>query len=142
VLIDWTGAGRGPRIVSLELMLFGATVSGDPSLEPDLSRIGAVIKGFHWVAQLGDAELDHLADAVRFRPLTIAAREFARSVRRGVVLTQRDWWSQYNLAVEIADRARIALRSGLSVTCRLDKGLVPSRCGASETGPTAQSLDP
>jgi integrase len=41
------------------------------------------VRSFALHASISDAELNHLADAVRFRPLVIAARELARAGRGG-----------------------------------------------------------
>ena len=57
-LIDWTGAGRGPRIGPLGLLLLSAGAI-------DLGLVDAVVAGYAPAVRLEDEELARLAGAVR-----------------------------------------------------------------------------
>jgi Ser/Thr protein kinase RdoA (MazF antagonist) len=113
VLIDWEGAGLGPRIVPLGLVLYSCVVqtADEPDRPVDLALVEAIARGFAQHASIGDAELNHLADAVRFRPLVIATRELARGAREGRIDAAAGWWSRYAEADAIGRRARAALAS-------------------------------
>ena len=56
VIVDWTGAGRGPRIAALGPLL---TCSGGRA-----DAIDAIVSGYRRHVALTDAELDRLADAI------------------------------------------------------------------------------
>jgi Ser/Thr protein kinase RdoA (MazF antagonist) len=115
ILIDWEGAGLGPRIVPLGLVLYSTVVqsAGEPERPVDLALVEPIARGFALHASLSDAELNHLADAVRFRPLVIAARELARAAREGRIDAAEGWWSRYAAADTIGRRARAALAPSL-----------------------------
>jgi Ser/Thr protein kinase RdoA (MazF antagonist) len=63
VLVDWTGAGRGPRLASLAVLLQSA---GPPNAP-------AVMRGYAEYQQLTAGELDRLEGALWIRPLWLAA---------------------------------------------------------------------
>jgi hypothetical protein len=71
------------------------------------------VRSFALHASISDAELNHLADAVRFRPLVIAARELARAGRGGRIDAAAGWWSRYAAADAIGRRTRAALAPSL-----------------------------
>jgi Ser/Thr protein kinase RdoA (MazF antagonist) len=110
VLFDWDGAGQGPAVAALGVLLYGCafgSVAGRPA-PPDITRVDAVLAGYsarHW---LSAAELDHLGHAIRFRPLAIAARELAAAIERGETVLRPGWWSGWQQSDEIAARARQA----------------------------------
>jgi Ser/Thr protein kinase RdoA (MazF antagonist) len=134
-LIDWVGAGQGPRVAALGVLLYSCAVRapgdapGSPwaafwrehGLAPTRGQpqnhesdpaqmqaaIEAVIDGYCRHHRLIPAELDGLADAVRFRPVVIAAREFASSLDRGE--DPSGWWTRYREADFVADFARRAV---------------------------------
>jgi Ser/Thr protein kinase RdoA (MazF antagonist) len=66
-LIDWSGAGRGPRIWALGWLLWAA---GPRHAE-------AAIAGYRTESQLDAQELERLRGAVAARPVLFAARSFA-----------------------------------------------------------------
>ena len=66
VLVDWAGAGRGPRLWSLAFLLFAEAMK-----EP--RRAGAVLAGYCRHVTLTSDELDRLAEVARARPLLLAA---------------------------------------------------------------------
>jgi Ser/Thr protein kinase RdoA (MazF antagonist) len=66
ILVDWAGAGRGPRLWSLAFLLF-AEAARDPR------RAGAVLAGYSRHVTLTGEELDRLAAVARARPLILSA---------------------------------------------------------------------
>jgi Ser/Thr protein kinase RdoA (MazF antagonist) len=62
VIVDWSGAGRGPRLWSLAFLLWAAG---------DLALVDSVMSGYTRHVRLTAEELDRLPDAVRGRPLTL-----------------------------------------------------------------------
>ena len=63
VLVDWTGAGRGPRLASLAALLHSAG--------PD--QAGEVLEGYRKHTDLTGEELDRLEGVLWIRPLWLAA---------------------------------------------------------------------
>jgi Ser/Thr protein kinase RdoA (MazF antagonist) len=63
VLVDWTGAGRGPRLASLAALLHSAG--------PD--HAGEVLAGYRRHTDLTGEELDRLEGVLWIRPLWLAA---------------------------------------------------------------------
>jgi len=63
LLVDWTGAGRGPRLASLAVLLH----STGPAVAPD------VMRGYAEYQELTDDELDRLEGVLWIRPLWLAA---------------------------------------------------------------------
>jgi Ser/Thr protein kinase RdoA (MazF antagonist) len=110
VLFDWDGAGQGPAIAALGVLLYCCafgSAAGRPA-PPDITRVDGVLVGYASRRQLSAAELDHLGHAIRFRPLAVAARELAAAVERGETAPRPGWWSGWQQAEEIAARARQA----------------------------------
>jgi Ser/Thr protein kinase RdoA (MazF antagonist) len=66
VLVDWAGAGRGPRLWPLAFLL-----CSEAAKEP--RRAGAVLLGYREHVTLEAAELDRLAAVAQARPLTLRA---------------------------------------------------------------------
>jgi Ser/Thr protein kinase RdoA (MazF antagonist) len=66
VLVDWAGAGRGPRLWSLAFLLYS-----EAAKEP--RRAGAVLLGYREHVTLEDDELDRLGAVARTRPLILRA---------------------------------------------------------------------
>lgn len=64
VLVDWTGAGRGPRLWSLAFLLWAARAH-------NLGQVAAVVAGYRRHVQPDPAELARLAGAIVVRPLTL-----------------------------------------------------------------------
>ena len=69
VVIDWAGAGTGPRISSLGFLLWTA---GHRSM----AQVEAVGKAYSKHISLTEEEVSLLADAVLFRPLVLRCWEF------------------------------------------------------------------
>jgi Ser/Thr protein kinase RdoA (MazF antagonist) len=69
-LIDWAGAGRGPRLWSLAFLLWAVG-------HRDLKLVDAVTAGYAAHAALEPTELERLADAIAARPVVFVAWRFA-----------------------------------------------------------------
>lgn len=74
-VIDWDGAGRSPAILDLGYLISSVHPAG--GARPDAERIRAVMAGYCQHHRLSPAELDRLADAIRFRPITYLTSDFA-----------------------------------------------------------------
>lgn len=112
---DWDGAGRGPRIAALGLLLYSCAVRypdepGDEGRAADdatmMERVEAVLSGYLRFSRPSTVELEHLADAVRFRPAVVAARELASAVEGGAAPVATGWWGRYGDADRVASCAR------------------------------------
>ncbi len=66
VLVDWAGAGRGPRLWPLAFLLYA-----EAAKEP--RRAGAVLLGYREHVTLEPEELDRLGAVARARPLILSA---------------------------------------------------------------------
>jgi aminoglycoside phosphotransferase (APT) family kinase protein len=81
-IIDWTGAGRGPRLWSIGFLLWAAGAR-------DLRLVDLVVSRYKRSIELEPAELDRLEGAIRGRPVVLEAwsvcagrRELADAVDR------------------------------------------------------------
>jgi Ser/Thr protein kinase RdoA (MazF antagonist) len=136
ILIDWVGSGQGPRLAALGVLLYSCAVrapgdalnspwaafwrehgtapSGIRRREdsvPTQDAVEVVIEGYRRHIVLTSAELERLPDAVRFRPLVIAAREFAKSIECGKPSDPTGWWTRYAEAETVAAHARTAMKA-------------------------------
>ena len=66
VIVDWAGAGIGPRVWSLAFLLYAEGAR-------DLRRADLVLAGYRRHVDLTDAELDRLAAIMVARPLVLTA---------------------------------------------------------------------
>jgi Ser/Thr protein kinase RdoA (MazF antagonist) len=66
VLVDWAGAGRGPRAWSLAFLLYAEGAK-------DLRRADLVLDGYRGHVRLTPEELDRLAGIIAARPLILSA---------------------------------------------------------------------
>ena len=112
---DWDGAGRGPRIAALGLLLYSCAVrypdERAQKREVDdgssiARRVESVLSGYLRYHRPSAAELEYLPDAVRFRPAVVAAREFAAAMERGAAPAETGWWGRYADADSVAECAR------------------------------------
>ena len=115
-VIDWEGAGVGPRLLPLCVLLFNAVVQcveqPCPERAPcrlELDRIAPIVDGLVRHCEVDAGELDGLADLIRVRPLAIAVRRFARAVEAGRLDQAWGWWSHHAEADAVAERARSEL---------------------------------
>lgn len=109
VLVDWTGAGRGPRIASLALLIWsGAFQKGGWSPH----RVDAVVAGYRSHIRLEEEELDRLASVMRIRPLVFACWRFRHAVLAGRAPDGSEWWwHDDELVRTIAARACAAFQN-------------------------------
>jgi hypothetical protein len=63
-IVDWTGAGRGPRVWSLGFLLWAAGAR-------NMNLVDLVVSRYRRSTELEPAELDRLEDAIRGRPVTL-----------------------------------------------------------------------
>jgi Ser/Thr protein kinase RdoA (MazF antagonist) len=106
VFIDWTAAGRGPRLASLAAALFSvALIPGgwDPR------RVDALLAGYRARVVLGADELDRLAGALAIRPLWFACSMYRLAMASGRPPSGTEWWwHDQDLVDAVAARARRA----------------------------------
>lgn len=100
VVVDWTGAGRGPRLWSLGFLLWAAGAR-------DLSLVDAVVGRYREHVRPTADELDRLPGAILARPLTIDCWSVGHGRLSGADAVQR-LDSREERAETIADRARRA----------------------------------
>lgn len=104
VLIDWTGAGRGPRLQSIALLTWAGAL-GDGGWSPE--RVDAVVDGYRSHARLDRDEGARLAAAMKVRPLVFACWRYRFAIRAGKVPDGSEWWMpDEKLAEAIASHAR------------------------------------
>jgi len=65
-IVDWTGAGRGPRLWSIGFLLWAAGAR-------DLQLVEVVVSRYRRSIELEPAELDRLEGAILGRPVTLEA---------------------------------------------------------------------
>jgi Ser/Thr protein kinase RdoA (MazF antagonist) len=115
-VIDWEGAGVGPRLLPFCVLVFNAAVrcvdQPCPPSAPcrlELDRVAPIVDGLVRHCEADAGELDALADLIRVRPLAIAVRRFARAVEDGRLEPAWGWWSHHVEADAVAERVRAEL---------------------------------
>jgi Ser/Thr protein kinase RdoA (MazF antagonist) len=104
VLIDWTGAGLGPRLAPLAVLIWSSALG---SQGWSLERVDPVVNGYRSHVQLKETELARLAGAMRARPLVFACWRYRHSVLSGKTPNGKEWWMPSDELVEaITGRAR------------------------------------
>jgi Ser/Thr protein kinase RdoA (MazF antagonist) len=98
VLVDWTGAGTGPRLWSLAFLLFAAGAR-------DLRRVDRVLAGYRSQVTLEPEELDRLAGVARARPTVLEAWSFCMG-RKRIGRAAREAAGARELANTVVARAR------------------------------------
>jgi len=96
-LVDWTGAGRGPRLYPLAFLLWAAGCGGP-------SRLDAVVAGYREHITPTDDEIGRLAAAIWARPLILACWTVLAG-RKGLAETVADLAADRELAERFADQA-------------------------------------
>lgn len=87
-LVDWAGAGVGPRLFCLAQFLGVAqTTSGW-----DRAKLGVIAAAYGAHVQLGADEIERLGEAVRIRRLWLAAWNYWTRTMRGKVPKGDEWW--------------------------------------------------
>jgi Ser/Thr protein kinase RdoA (MazF antagonist) len=100
IVVDWTGAGRGPRVVSLAWLLSCCRAS---------YQVDAVVAGYRTRVRLEDEELSRLSAAMRIRLLFFACRGFWRAIAAG--RPPVGWGSAFGTAADNARCDAIAARA-------------------------------
>ena len=88
-VIDWAGAGRGPRVVSLGCLLWAAG---------DRRRVRAALSGYQESVTLTSEELDRLAVAAYARPAVLACWTFATG--RDSLSGAANSWDQHRRRID------------------------------------------
>jgi Ser/Thr protein kinase RdoA (MazF antagonist) len=101
VVVDWAGAGRGPRVWSLAFLLYAEGAK-------DLRRVDVVLAGYRRHVTLAGEELDRLEGIARARPLVLSAWSVCtgRTTPTAAVAHAAE---AKTLAEAVAARARAAL---------------------------------
>jgi len=109
ILIDWTGAGRGPRIMPIAILAWSGALR-DGSWSPE--RVDAAVKGYSTHVHLQENELLHLVGAMKVLPLIFACWRFRYAIASGKSPDGTEWWwPREELTEAIAARARAAFES-------------------------------
>jgi len=104
VLIDWTGAGRGPRIFPIAFLIWSGAL-GAGRWSP--GNVDAAVKGYSNLVKLQKDELDRLPGAMMIRQLVFAAWRFRFDVVSGKQPKGNEWWwPSETLTRAISARAR------------------------------------
>jgi len=106
VFIDWTGAGRGPRLASLAVLIWSCALKSGGWLP---QRVDAVVNGYCAHVRLEDRELARLADVLRIRPLVFACWRFRHAVMAGRAPNGSEW-SHPDDDLPLAIAARVQAR--------------------------------
>lgn len=97
VLVDWTGAGTGPRAWSLAFFLWNAGST-------DMTRVDRAMGGYGRQVQLTEEELGLLPTLITLRPLVLEAWSLAMG-RKSAAECERALEGMDELASAIAQRA-------------------------------------
>ncbi len=103
VIVDWAGAGRGPRLWSLGFLLWAAGATSPKLIEPVVSR-------YRRSVQLERDELTRLEGAIRARPLMLECWAFCAG-RRELMHALARVTESNQLSAAIAARAVEAFES-------------------------------
>jgi Phosphotransferase enzyme family len=100
VVVDWTGAGHGPRMWSLAFLLLAAGARG-------LDRVDRTVTGYLTQVRPEPEELDRLGGMIRIRPAMFGVWAVGQG-RKGIAEARRDVAETCKLADAVAARAREA----------------------------------
>jgi Ser/Thr protein kinase RdoA (MazF antagonist) len=106
-IVDWTGAGRGPRLWSLGFLLWAAGAR-------DLRLVDVVVSRYRRSVELEPDELDRLEGAIRGRPVMLETWSVCAGRRELAVAVDRVEHVG-RLARSIASRAQRALSTSTEV---------------------------
>jgi Ser/Thr protein kinase RdoA (MazF antagonist) len=98
VLVDWTGAGQGPRMWSLAFLLLAAGGRG-------LDRVDRAVTGYLTQVRPEPEELDRLGGMIRVRPAMFGVWAVGQG-RKSIAEARRDVAETRKLADAVAARAR------------------------------------
>jgi Ser/Thr protein kinase RdoA (MazF antagonist) len=110
VLVDWTGAGTGPRLTSLAFLLFSAGARG-------LDRVDSAVAGYLLRVQPEPEELARLPRVIRVRPAIFDIWAFGHG-RKTLAEARRAMAGTRELADAVAARAQQAFRDASRGTGR------------------------
>ena len=102
-VVDWTGAGLGPRLPGLGFLLWAAGMH-------NVGCVDAVVTGYRQYVRLEAEELDRLAAAIEVRPVVFACFAFFTG-RRRLAPVAEGLATAHARALDIAARARQAARA-------------------------------
>jgi Ser/Thr protein kinase RdoA (MazF antagonist) len=103
VLVDWAGAGRGPRVWPLAWLLFAEGAK-------DLRRIDLIAAGYRRHVDLEPEELSRLEALARVRWVILKSWEFCMG-HRTLADTTREITEAHALAAAVGSRAQAAFAS-------------------------------
>ena len=130
-LVDWAGAGRGPRLWSLAFLLWAAGAK-------DLAMAEAVVAGYRAHVQPEPDELARLAGAISVRPLIFDCWALCMG-RKPLAAVMADWPDTHALAQAIAGRAAEAFAGRTGPPARgSEPAAIPE--GVGETGLAVASI--
>ncbi len=89
VFIDWTGAGRGPRLASLAVLIWSCALKRG-GWSP--RRVDAVVAGYRSHIRLEERELERLSAVMRIRPLVFACRRYRYALTSAQPPDGSEWW--------------------------------------------------
>lgn len=101
VVVDWTGAGRAPRLCSLAFLLWSVAFGGD------LRRIDRAVAGYRRHITPEEPELERLEALLRVRPIVFDTWSFSTG-RRTLAQATASISATREAAAAIAARARTA----------------------------------
>jgi Ser/Thr protein kinase RdoA (MazF antagonist) len=107
-LIDWTGAGKGPRLLALAILIWSSALAqgGNKS-----QHISAAIAGYRSQVKIEENELARLYSAMSLRPLLFACWRFRYAVMAGKAPDGTEWWWPSDTLTEmIAAHAKATLQ--------------------------------
>lgn len=106
--IDWTGAGRGPRLYSLAIFLWsGALRPAGWSAE----SVDAMVSGYRDYIDLSKDEIERLPDLMKIRQIIFACWRFRRSIKEEIQPNGKEWWwPDYDVVDSVSKRAAEALQ--------------------------------
>lgn len=102
-IVDWTGAGRGPRLWSIGFLLWAVGAR-------DLRLVEVVVSRYRRSIELEPDELDRLEGAILGRSVTLEAWAVCAG-RRGITDAIGRIQDARELAASIAIRARLSFAS-------------------------------
>jgi thiamine kinase-like enzyme len=100
VVVDWTGAGQGPRMWSLAFLLLAAGGRG-------LDRVDRTVAGYLTQVRPEPEELDRLGGMIRIRPAMFGVWGVGQG-RQSIARARHDVAEARELADAVAARARDA----------------------------------
>jgi Ser/Thr protein kinase RdoA (MazF antagonist) len=110
IWIDWTGAGRGPRIAALALFIWSGALEKD-SWSPQ--HVDAVVAGYRSQIRLETLELNRLAAVMHIRPLVFACWRFRLAILADRAPDGTEWWWPDEALIQaVAARAVAAFQPG------------------------------